>query len=242
MCGRYTQLRPWAELVRLYRLADGAIALNLGPRYNIAPSENVPIVRLRADGGGAQLVEARWGLVAPWAKDTGSRARAINARAETVERLPSFRAAFSRRRCLVVADGFYEWRKRVDGSKQPYYLTLPDDRPFAFAGLWEAWRSPDGERLESFTIIVTLANAFLRPIHERMPVILEPEHFDAWLDVRRSAAEARALLAPYDRAMTVCPVAKLVNKAGTDDAACIAAIGPSVTGTEAVPLPEPRSP
>ena len=240
MCGRFTQLRSWSELVRLYRLADGAIPLNLGPRYNIAPTESVPIVRLRRrDGSGRELVTARWGLVPPWAKDVKVGARAINARAETLDRLPTFRTAFARRRCLVVADGFYEWQNLADGGKQPYYLTLPDDRPFAFAGLWEVWRSPAGDWIDSFTIIVTTANDFLRPIHQRMPVILEPDRFDAWLDVDRPTTEAHALLVAYTGAMTVFPVGKRVNKAGDDDPACIAAIGPSVTGTDAMPFPEP---
>ena len=186
---------------------------------NIAPTESVPIVRLRRrDGSGRELVTARWGLVPPWAKDVRVGARAINARAETLDRLPTFRTAFARRRCLVVADGFYEWRNLADGGKQPYYLTLPDDRPFAFAGLWEVWRSPAGDWIDSFTIIVTTANDFLRPIHQRMPVILEPDLFDAWgwtSTVRRRRPT---------------PSSSLTR---------IAAIGPSVTRTDAMPFPEP---
>lgn len=240
MCGRFTQLRSWTELVRLYRLADDAVPLNLGPRYNVAPTENVPIVRLRRDGTSRELVMARWGLVPPWSKDISVGARAINARAETVDRLATFRNAFTKRRSLVPADGFYEWRKLPDGGKQPYYLTLPQGRPFVFAGLWEIWRGPAGERVDSCTIVVTAANDFLRPIHDRMPVILEPDRFDAWLDTGRPAAEALALLVPYNGAMTAFPVAKRVNKAGDDDPACITAVGPSVTGTAARPLPEPQ--
>jgi putative SOS response-associated peptidase YedK len=239
MCGRFTQLKSWTELVRLYRLADDAVPLNLGPRYNIAPTENAPIVRLRRDGSGRELVMARWGLVPPWSKDV-SGARAINARAETVHHLPTFRGAFAKRRCLVAADGFFEWRKLPGGGKQPYFLTLPDERPFAFAGLWEIWRSPSGERVDSFTIVVTAANDLLRPVHDRMPVILETDRFDAWLDVGRSAAEARRLLVPYEGPMVAFPVSRRVNKAGDDDPVCIAPVGPSVTGSGPVPLPEPH--
>ncbi len=241
MCGRFSQLRSWTELVELYRLADDAVPLNLGARYNVCPTENVPIIRLRKNGNSRELAMARWGLVPPWSKDIRIGARAINARAETIDRLPMFRGAFAKRRCLVPADGFYEWRKLLDGSKQPYYLTLSRGRPFAFAGLWEVWRGPADERVDSFTIIVTAANDFLSPIHDRMPVILDPNQLDAWLDTSRSAAEALALLVPYRGEMTAFPVGKRVNKPGNDDPACIVAAGPSVTGSAAVPLPEPEA-
>lgn len=238
MCGRFTQLAPWSELVGLYRLSKDAPPLNLAPRYNIAPTESAPIVRLRRDGS-RELVMARWGLIPSWAKDARAGARAINARAETIDRLPTFREPFARRHCLVIADGFYEWRKLAAGKRQPYYVTLPENRPFAFAGLWQIWRSSTGERVDSFTIIVTAANDLLRALHDRMPVLLEPERFDEWLDSTRPAAEAKRLLVPYAGPMTIFPVGRAVNKAGSEEPDYIDPIGPSVTGTVAAPLPEP---
>jgi putative SOS response-associated peptidase YedK len=226
MCGRYTQVRPWSELVELYRIAGEGAALNLPPRYNIAPTQPVPVVRPRAGGTGRELVLVRWGLIPFWAKDPAIGVRTINARAETVADRPSFRQAFRRRRCLVVADGFYEWQASGGGGKQPYRITLADSRPFAFAGLWESWRSPAAETTESCTIVVTAANRFLQPIHDRMPVILDPADFAAWLDTSRPLAEAQALLRPYAGPMTAVPVGKRVNRVANDDPACIEPIGP----------------
>jgi putative SOS response-associated peptidase YedK len=245
VCGRFTRHRPWAALAALYRLADdrgidGAPAADLTPRWNIAPGQPVAIVRPAADDDHRWVLrEARWGLVPAWAKDPGGGARLINARAETVDRLPSFRAAFRRRRCLVVADGFYEWRAAPagegpggsrSGGKQPYFITLADGRPFAFAGLWEAWRDAAGAILETCTIIVTAANAFVQPLHGRMPVILEPDRFAAWLDAGQSSAALRPLLAPHAGPMTAWPVSTRVNSPRNDDAACLAPLAPAVSG------------
>jgi putative SOS response-associated peptidase YedK len=240
MCGRYTQVRPWSELAGLYRIAADVAARNLAPRCNVAPTQDVPVVRLGKDGADRELVLVRWGLIPFWAKDPAIGARTINARAETVADKPSFRQAFHRRRCLVVADGFYEWKAAGGAGKEPYWITLAEGRPFAFAGLWERWRNPADETVESCTIIVTAANPFLQPIHDRMPAILDPDDFAAWLDTTRPPAAAQALLRPYPGAMTAVPVGKRVNRVGNDDPGCIEPIGPPLLSAGAGPPPVRR--
>ena len=176
----------------------------------------------------------RWGLVPFWAKDVAVGYKMINARAETIDEKPAFRYAFRQRRCLVVADGFYEWAKTPDGLKQPYFITVAGDQLFAFAGLWESWNSPGGERIQSCTIAVTQAKEMLRPIHDRMPAILDGDHFDSWLDMKAPLAEVKALLRPFSGAMTLCPVSSRVNNAvRNDDPDCLAAIGPAVMSCHA---------
>jgi putative SOS response-associated peptidase YedK len=229
MCGRYTQVRAWSDLVRLYRITAAATLLNLPPRY---PTQDVPVVRADRKSGERELVMMRWGLVPFWAKDIGVGVKMINARAETIADKPAFRHAFRQRRCLVVADGFYEWQAAVGrGRKQPYFITIDGDRPFAFAGLWEAWSSPEGQRVESCTIVVTSANDQLRPVHDRMPVILEPEVFDRWLDTTASLDQAKALLEPYAGEVTLYPVSHLVNAVGNDDPACVLPVDAALTLT-----------
>ena len=178
MCGRFLLHTPVDTLQRAFGFAERP---NLRPRYNIAPTQTVPIVRQK-DGGGRELALVRWGLIPSWAKEAGIGGRLINARAETVAEKPAFRGAFRKRRALVPADGFYEWRKREgDRPKQPLLVRRRDGQPFAFAGLWEHWRGPEGE-VETCTILTTEANAALAPIHDRMPVILDPACYDRWLD------------------------------------------------------------
>ncbi|MCW5700856.1 MAG: SOS response-associated peptidase [Rhodospirillales bacterium] len=237
MCGRYNLLRPWSELVALYRITVDPKPLNLAARYNVAPTQDVPIVRRVGDAGERELAMARWGLVPFWAKDIKIGYKTINARAETVHKLPAFRAAFRRRRCLVAADGFYEWHALSKSEKQPYHITLPDRRPFAFAGLWETWQSPDGTPMQSCTIIVTEANDFLRPLHNRMPVILEPEHFDDWLDIGRPLEETQRLFAPFSGDLTAWAVGRVVNSVRNDGPACIEPTSPAVTSREPIALP-----
>ena len=149
---------------------------NVPPRYNIAPTQDAPVVRQTKDADEREMDMLRWGLVPSWSQGPDSGYSMINARAETVATKPAFRSAFRFRRCLVPADGFYEWRK-VAGRKQPYRITVKDGEPFAFAGLWEHWTGPDGYVVQSFTIVVTEANELLRPIHDRMPVILDPADY-----------------------------------------------------------------
>ena len=227
MCGRYSLTTPEEALRRLFRYEGPA--LNLAPRYNIAPTQEVPAVRLAATVGGGgmedgarELAMLRWGLIPAWAKEAAIGNRMINARSETVSEKPAFRNAFRERRCLILADGFYEWTK-TNGAKQPYRIHRADDGPFAFAGLWERWRQA-GETVESCTIVTTDANDALRPIHHRMPVILDAEDYDAWLDAEDTPRDAaQALLRPYEGGgLASYRIGTHVNNPRNDDAACIA--------------------
>ena len=217
MCGRYALNATPRTIAELFDLETTP---NLPPRYNIAPTQEAPVVRLSREGR-RTLAPMRWGLVPFWAKDVRIGAKMINARAETVAELPAFREAFAARRCLVPADGFYEWKK--DGkARRPFRMGLRDWGPFAFAGLWERWRPADGEFVRSFTIIVTAANAAIGPIHDRMPVILDPADHAAWLDPAASAEDLGALLRPCPaERLALYEVSDRVNRHVNDDAACI---------------------
>lgn len=216
MCGRYSFTTPLEAVKRLFRFQGN---LNLGPRYNIAPTQAAPVLRRQVPGDAVPTIaQLRWGLVPAWAKDTSIGARMINARVETAALKPAFRKAFRRRRCLVLTDGFYEWRT-TDGSKQPYRLALADDAPFAFAGLWEAWRPPDGETIESFAILTTDATAAIRAIHDRMPVILPAALHEPWLDVAREV-EADWLRPHAGEDLKAYPIGRHVNSVRHDDPAC----------------------
>lgn len=221
MCGRYTLSTSTDAIADLFCLP---LVETLPPRYNIAPTQMVPVVRIGANHT-RELVQLKWGLVPSWAKDPRVGSRLINARAETIAQKPSFRRAFGSQRCLIVATGFYEWTK-VPGSKakQPHFITLQTGGPFAFAGLWERWHPKGADPLETCTIITTEANGLLRPLHPRMPVILDQSAYARWLDpgVRNPEAH-KALLVPYaDAGMCHYPVSKLVNSPGNDSPECIA--------------------
>lgn len=214
MCGRYSLTSPVEAMRHLFGLS---VSANLAPRYNIAPSQEVVIARLDAEGG-LEWALARWGLVPSWAKDPAIGDRMINARSETMAEKPSFRAAFRRRHCLIPADGFYEWR-RMKGAKQPYRIHLEGNRPFAFAGLWERWEGA-GQVIESCAILTTDAAPAIRPIHHRMPVILPPEAHAAWLDV--SQPFRLADLNPLgDEALRAHAVSAIVNHPANDDRRCL---------------------
>ena len=221
MCGRYSLIADIQELARQFEF-DGTGFEN-SPRYNVAPTQAVLTVTNR-DVRHAEYM--RWGLIPSWAKDASIGNRMINARGETVAQKPSFRNALQRRRCLVLADGFYEWQK-VGKGKQPMRIVLKSREPFAFAGLWESWRNPEGETIRSCTIITTEANDLLRPIHERMPVILPRELEEFWLDgdVTDSAA-LTDVLSPYpDEPMEAYEVSPLVNKATNNGADLVVPVG-----------------
>ena len=219
MCGRYTLKSPVERLAEKFHLTD---ALSLKPRYNIAPSQPVAVVRRLPDNSDRKLVMLRWGLIPAWVKDSTSGAQPSNAKAETAAEKPMFRDAFRRRRCLVPADGFYEWRQE-DMRKQPVYICMKDREPFAFAGLWEHWENQDGQAIESCTILTTEPNDLLKPIHNRMPVILDPKDYDLWLDPGvRDAGKLRPRLGPYPpEDMNAYPVSLRVNNPLNDDPACI---------------------
>ncbi len=218
MCGRFTLSDPDAEQLSA---RFGVVAVpDLRPRYNIAPTQPIAVVRL--GGSAREMVMLRWGLIPSWAKDPTIGDRLINARAETVAEKPSFRSAFLRRRCLIVADGFYEWQKRRSG-KQPYYVRLREGQLFAFAGLWERWTGPQGQEIESCVLLTTSPNDLLRPIHDRMPVILHPDDYALWLDPAvDDRTRLQALLQPYPSdEMEAYPVGRRVNDPHNDDPRCI---------------------
>jgi putative SOS response-associated peptidase YedK len=217
MCGRYTLRNPRKALDEILALPQLPF---LEARYNIAPTQPVPVVRIGTGQSEAECVLVRWGLIPSWAADPSIGPRLINARSETVATKPAFRAAFRQRRCLVPADGFYEW-KLIDGKKQPYLIGFEDSRPFAFAGLWETWQH-DGQKVESCTILTTEANERLRTLHERMPVILPKENHRLWLDTSvNDAALLKSELRPYPaESMSIYPVSPLVNSPHNDEPRC----------------------
>ncbi len=217
MCGRFTLSTPPKAVADLFGLAD---VPDLPPRYNIAPSQPVASVR---GGRSWSLDMLRWGLVPGWARDPKIGHSLINARAETVADKPAFRSAFRQRRCLIPADGFYEW-VRDGGTPRGYHIRLADSAVFALAGLWESWLDPEGRAIETCCIITTTANDLVAPLHERMPVLIDPGDFGRWLDPAcRSPEELLPLLLPYPaEAMTAVAVGPLVNSPKNDDPNCLA--------------------
>jgi putative SOS response-associated peptidase YedK len=222
MCGRYTLIRlndilerfPWME-----RAPD-----TLVPRYNVAPTQ--PLLAIANDHPD-RFDQLTWGLVPFWAKDPSIGNKMINARAETLAEKPPFRNLLKRRRCLVIADGFYEWKPDPGGgrkgAKTPIYVRMKDGKPFAFAGLWDTWRGPDGSKMRTCTIITTAPNELMREIHDRMPVIVPPEKYQQWLDPNeREAGELEEMLKPYPaREMEIHPVSTLVNSPKNELPECV---------------------
>lgn len=223
MCGRFTLTTSAEALAAQFELA-GPVP-ELAPRYNIAPAQEVAAVRVLVQGQGRQLHQLHWGLIPAWAKDPRVGYKMINARSETVQRKPSYRAAYRRRRCLVLADGFYEW-KRQGRSKQPFLIRLRGGGPFAIAGLWERWKDPDGEPVESCTLLTCAPNARMAEIHDRMPVILQPASYDLWLDPEVQDPEqlGRLLGAIPDDQLEIRAVSPWVNNPRNDDARCLAPV------------------
>lgn len=219
MCGRYT-LSQSEGLSRRFEISE----VRIPPRFNIAPTQTAPVVRLRKEGQ-RELALLKWGLVPSWAREPTVGSRMINARCETVRKKPSFQEAFRRRRCLVPADGFFEWRK-LQGTKQPFFFTTKDSQIFAFAGLWERFREADSF-LETFTIITCNANELVGRVHSRMPVILPEENYSRWLNPNEMPWVLESMLQPFPPGkMTAFPVSRLVNSPANDVPACV------------VPLPE----
>ena len=222
MCGRYTLTVPLSNLVDFFEVPPPAFEIR--PRYNIAPSQEVPIVA--QDSRGRRMGLLRWGLVPSWAKDPSIGNRLINARSETVGEKPAFRSAFRARRCLVPADGFFEWMKEGEPGrsreKNPYWIHGADGAPLAFAGLWERWGSEDQGPLHTFTILTTEAGPRIREIHPRMPVILSRELWGSWLDPNTDLPSLSDLLRSAEiPSLSAHPVSSLVNSPGNDLPACV---------------------
>ncbi len=212
MCGRYVQFKLFPLLKQEFNLQSPEIPLR--PSWNIAPTQDVPVV-VNEDGN--QLMLARWGLIPPWSKDLSIGSRMINARAETLAEKPSFKGPFKKHRCLIAADGFYEWRK-TEGGKVPVFITMKDGRPFGFAGLYSDWTSPEGESIRTCSIVTTQPNELLAPIHDRMPAIIRRDKRDLWLD---NAVQDPEILSPllvlYPAGqMDAWDVSKKVNAPGNN--------------------------
>ena len=221
MCGRYTLTRPGDLLTEL----GVETTEPLSARYNIAPTQKVPVVRATSAEAPRELAHLRWGLIPFWAKDIKIGNRMINARSETVAEKPAFRNSLRRKRCAILADGFFEWKKTSDG-KQPYHIHLKDHRPFVFAGLWDRWDKGPIDPIESFTILTTRPNDRVADLHDRMPVILTPEAYDLWLDPTVDDARRLVkLLEPYDaEQIEFSPVSKMVNRPSNDTPQCVVPI------------------
>ncbi len=218
MCGRFTLDKSVGDLATLFQLPE----VRLTPHYNIAPTQAVAAVRMSPEREERELVWLRWGLIPSWSREPGAGPLLINARAETAAVKPAFRAALRRRRCLVPADGFYEWQ-RVGREKQPFHMRRRDGAPFALAALWERWEGSDGSCLETCALLTTAANELMQPIHDRMPVILVPPDFDLWLDpdVQEIALIEPLLRAYPAAAMVAFPVSATVNNARNNEPQCV---------------------
>jgi putative SOS response-associated peptidase YedK len=220
MCGRFTLTADPADLQEAFFWVNFGNA-EITPRFNIAPTQGIAVV---ANDGKNNLDFFTWGLVPFWAKDPSIGSRMINARAETLSEKPSFRNAYKHRRCLILADGFYEWQPAPDKkSKTPLFIRLKDAQPFAFAGIWEEWNSTDGSQIFSTAIITTEPNELMKPIHNRMPVILPPEVYSTWLKPEEAdPKQLDPLLKPYDSSkMIAYPVSRLVNNPNNNSPDCI---------------------
>jgi putative SOS response-associated peptidase YedK len=211
MCARYSLKANPLELQAELELADAPL---FSARFNVAPTQGAPMITAAAPHA---LTIARWGLIPSWAKELKRITNTFNARAETIREKGVFKDAFAHRRCLIPVDGFYEWRK-AGKLRQPLHITLPSHRPFTFAGIWDTWKSQEGVELVSFSIVTTEANAFMRGIHDRMPVLISKEHRRAWLT---DDVHAKDLLMPWSGELTALEVSQAVNKVAIDDPRCL---------------------
>jgi putative SOS response-associated peptidase YedK len=226
MCGRFALTDADADkLTAVFSLGETP---EVAPRYNVAPTQDVAAVVYDPERAYNRLRMMRWGLVPHWAKDTSFASKLINARGETVHEKASFRDAFKRQRCLIIADGFYEWQKQDDGPKQPMFIHLKSREPFGMAGLYSNWTDPQtGDVLTTCTIITTAANTFMQLLHQRMPLILSPDRYAAWLDPQNNEPEfLRMLMQPISGSkMAYYPVSRRVNKPDNDDPSVIERVG-----------------
>ena len=220
MCGRYTLHHKPAEIEERFEVDfDNS---DFTPRYNIAPSQMIATIR-QTDT--REVALCKWGLIPFWAKDPAIGNKMINAKAETLAEKPSFKNALAKRRCLIPADGFYEWKKQGKTPSKPIYIRRRDNGLFAFAGLWETWKTPEGDKLQSCTIVTTEPNELIAKFHHRMAVILRPEDEATWLDPKNSATDVLPLLKPYPpEELEAFEVSRAVNTPSVDDASCIAPV------------------
>ena len=217
MCGRFAQFTVLEYLQKCFPI--DTVACEITPSYNVAPSQEILSIIRRKEN---LLLKLHWGIVPFWVKDIKKAAKPINARVETAAEKPSFKAAFKYRRCLILADGFYEWKK-IGSRKQPWFLTLLEKRPFAFAGLWDAWTGEDGSVYHSCTILTTAASDSIREIHHRMPIILNPNAFYEWLNPdNQDTSKLETLLREQTvQEFTSYPVSTFVNSPKNNDPKCI---------------------
>jgi putative SOS response-associated peptidase YedK len=228
MCGRYRLSRRKQIIAEQFETQPWDDDWN--PRFNVAPTQQIPVVRQHPKEPRRDLSLMRWGLIPSWAKDTSGAARMINARSETVSTKPAFRDPVRFRRCLIPADAFYEW-KRTATSKQPYCFEVNDGELFAFAGLWDRWRDPSGHWVKTCSILTTTPNAVTAPIHDRMPVIIDPDAYDLWLDPGMTDVQVVSeFLKPFDPSLMRCfPVSTRINHVANDDAECSLPVEPADT-------------
>jgi putative SOS response-associated peptidase YedK len=224
MCGRYTLTMPIDSMRELFGFDARP---NLAARYNVAPGQDIPAVRINDAGTGRQLAGFNWGLLPSWVKDPVTANRMINTRGETVAEKPSFRAAFQRRRCLIPANGFYEWKLTGKSIKQPYYIQLKGGAPIAFAGIWERWEGGNGDHWETCAVVTTEATEALMHIHHRMPVILPPNGQETWLT--GDMKEVSKLMVPYSGLTEAWPVTTLVNRVQNDSSKLVEQAEPLAT-------------
>jgi putative SOS response-associated peptidase YedK len=218
MCGRFALKASPKSIQEHFHLPEIPA---LAPRYNVAPSQEIAVVRHFLQDPFPRLDMLRWGFIPSWAKDIKIGYKMINARGETLAQKPAFRTSYKKRRCLVVADGFYEW-SHAGSRKQPFFIRLKSNDVFAFAGLWDTWHNPDGSIIESCAIITTSANELVGKIHDRMPVILQPEHYAVWLQDKAREESLQLLLVPYPaRAMEAYRVSNVVNSPQNDTPSCL---------------------
>jgi putative SOS response-associated peptidase YedK len=228
MCGRYRLSRRKQIIEEHFDSVSGEE--DWIPRYNVAPTQSIPVIRQNPKEPVRELSLMRWGLIPAWAKDSSGAARMINARSETASTKPAFRDALKSRRCLIPADGFYEW-KRDGKTKQPYCFEVGEDELFAFAGLWDRWKESSGNWVKTCSILTTTPNAVTAPVHDRMPVILDRDGYDLWLDPgMQNLAAASDLLKPYDARLMRCfPIGTRINHVANDDEECSRPVEPAET-------------
>lgn len=222
MCGRFVTVIPYEELKQIFDLIESSSRTE--PRYNVAPTQQVPVVRSNCEHNA--LVPMKWGLIPSWSKDSTIASHTINARCETVAEKPAFRHAIKYNRCIIPVSGFYEWL-HTGGSKTPHYIHLSDNSPMSLAGIWEPWKAPDGQEIETFSILTTTSNSLISPLHDRMPVILQPADYNLWLSKSmHHPQELTHLYQPFpDEKMALYEVSNLVNNPRFDSPSCIVRVG-----------------